>query len=105
MPRPRLGPVLDDAEIARMLEQGVDALDDHDVEVEEQDRPVEIVELRREAAELAPGRALPLGQRASAPAAAGTRPRRECRSGRRSGRPAGEGAARWRRTMLQSVLT
>ena len=49
------GPVLDDAELARMAEQAVDVVDDDQVEIQEQDRPRQIVELPREAAELAPG--------------------------------------------------
>ena len=49
-----LGPVLDDAERARMGEQAVDAGDDDEVEIEEQHRAAEIVELGREARQLAP---------------------------------------------------
>src|SRR3546814_16801298 len=50
-----LGPVLDDAEVARMLEETVDVVDDDEVQVEQQRRPFETAEAGREGAELAPG--------------------------------------------------
>src|SRR3546814_13399359 len=50
-----LGPVLDDAEVARMLEETVDVVDDDEVQVEKQRRPFETAEAGREGAELAPG--------------------------------------------------
>ena len=53
-----IGPIPDDAEIARMVEERLDFARDDEVEVEEQGRPLEVVDLRSEKTELVP----PTGQ-------------------------------------------